>query len=169
MLRKAFQDAVVVDQLLPSNPVERAKRPCVMKEHRARQAEERLTAGPEWVSGDEYVFTTGWGGPVYPDTVSSLIGDLIRAHNVTVGESSVGEPLPHARLHDLRHVHATTSCDAKIDWKALSKRIGHADVAFTMNQYVQTDLEADRRVATTLAELIIGGSLASTEVGDLAR
>ncbi len=54
--------------------------------------------------------------------------------------------------------------DAKIDWKALSRRIGHADVAFTMKQYVQTDLEADRRVATTLAELIIGGSLASTEV-----
>ena len=27
VLRKAFRDAVVVDQLLPSNPVERAKRP----------------------------------------------------------------------------------------------------------------------------------------------
>ena len=48
--------------------------------------------------------------------------------------------------------------DAKIDWKALSHRIGHSDVAFTMKQYVQTDLEADRRVANTLAELIIGGS-----------
>jgi hypothetical protein len=34
-----------------------------------------------------------------------------------------------------------------------------------MKQYVQTDLEADRRVATTLAELIIGGSLASMEIG----
>jgi integrase len=39
---------------------------------------------------------------------SSLIGDLIRAHNVTVGEGGAGELLPHARLHDLRHVHATT-------------------------------------------------------------
>jgi extradiol dioxygenase family protein len=54
--------------------------------------------------------------------------------------------------------------NAKIDWKALSKRIGHADVAFTMKQYVQTDLEADRQVANTLAELIIGGALASFEV-----
>ena len=45
----------------------------------------------------------------------------------------------------------------------LSKRIGHADVAFTMKQYVQTDLEADRQVANTLAQLIIGGSLASIE------
>ena len=35
-----------------------------------------------------------------------------------------------------------------------------------MKQYVQTDLEADRRVANTLAELIIGGSLASVDVLD---
>jgi len=37
-----------------------------------------------------------------------------------------------------------------------------------MKQYVQTDLEADRQVANTLAELIIGGFLASTEVTDEA-
>ena len=37
--------------------------------------------------------------------------------------------------------------------------LGHADVAFTMKQYVQTDLEADREVANTLADLIIGGLL----------
>jgi hypothetical protein len=41
--------------------------------------------------------------------------------------------------------------------------IGHADVAFTMKQYVQTDLDADRQAANMLAELIIGGSLASVE------
>ncbi len=35
-----------------------------------------------------------------------------------------------------------------------------------MKQYVQTDLEADRQVANTLAELIIGGSLASIEIAD---
>jgi hypothetical protein len=33
-----------------------------------------------------------------------------------------------------------------------------------MKQYVQTDLEADRQVANTLAELIIGGSLASVDL-----
>ena len=38
-------------------------------------------------------------------------------------------------------------------------------VAFTMKQYVQADLEADRQVANTLAELIIGGALASLQVG----
>jgi len=35
-----------------------------------------------------------------------------------------------------------------------------------MKQYVQTDLDADRQVANTLAELIIGGSLASIEIAD---
>jgi hypothetical protein len=64
----------------------------------------------------------------------------------------------------VRHSYATAGRDAKIDWKALSRRIGHADVALTMKQYVQTDLEADHRVANTLAELVIGGSLASTEI-----
>ncbi len=85
----------------------------VLKEHRARQAEELLTAGPEWIGDDDYVFTTAWGGPVHPDTVSSLIGDLVRAHNVTVGEAGGGEVLPNARLHDLRHVHATTFCEGR--------------------------------------------------------
>jgi hypothetical protein len=72
--------------------------------------------------------------------------------------------LPEIDLHDVRHSCATAGRDARSDWKALSKRIGHADVAFTMKQYVQTDLKADRQVANTLAELIIGGSLASTAV-----
>jgi hypothetical protein len=66
----------------------------------------------------------------------------------------------------VRHSYATAGRNARIDWKALSKRIGHSDVAFTMKQYVQTDLEADRQVANTLAELIIGGSLASIEIAD---
>jgi hypothetical protein len=68
----------------------------------------------------------------------------------------------------VRHSYATVGRDAKIDWKTLSRRIGHSDVAFTMRQYVQTDLEADRQVANTLAELIIGGSLASIDIGRAA-
>jgi hypothetical protein len=49
---------------------------------------------------------------------------------------------------------------------SLSHRIGHSDVAFTIKQYVQTDLEADRQVVNTLVELIIGCSLASTARGE---
>jgi hypothetical protein len=85
-----------------------------------------------------------------------------------VQEARRGGGLPEIDLHDVRG-YATLGRDAKIDWKALSQRIGHADVAFTMKQYVQTDLEADRQVANTLAELIIGGSLTSFEITGTAR
>ena len=71
-------------------------------------------------------------------------------------------------LHDVRHSYATAGRNAKIDWKALSKRIGHADVAFTTKQYIQTDLEDDREVANTLADLIVGELLATDEVGGQA-
>ena len=52
--------------------------------------------------------------------------------------------------------------------KVLSRRIGHADAAFTPTQYVQTDPEADNRDANALAELIISGSLAPAGVTDMA-
>jgi integrase len=71
---------------------------------------------------------------------------------------------PKISLHDVRSSYATAGRDARIDWKALSSRIGHADVASTMRQHVQGDLEADRQVAATLAELIIRGSLASVDI-----
>ena len=93
------------------------------------------------------------GRPVHPDTITRRFKKLA---------ASAG--LPEIDLHDVRHSYATLGRDAKIDWKALSKRIGHSDVAFTMKQYVQTDLEADRQVANALAELIIGGSLASVDI-----
>jgi integrase len=86
------------------------------------------------------------GRPVHPDTITSRFRKIVE---------SAG--LPKINLHDVRHSYATAGRDVKIDWKALSERIGHSDVAFTMRQYVQTDLEVQRQVATTLAELITGG------------
>jgi len=71
----------------------------VLRQHKANQAAEQLKAGDSWRgTKDGYVFTTGWGEPIYPDTVTSLMTKLIRA----------SKQLPHARLHDLRHLHATT-------------------------------------------------------------
>ena len=76
------------------------------------------------------------------------------------GGRGSAEPGDGARQRRRRR-RLTAGRKARVDWKALSKRVGHSDVAFTMRQYVETDLDADREVANTLAELIIGGSLAS--------
>ena len=61
----------------------------VLREHRARQAEECLAAGPRWTGSDQYVFTTSWGSPIHPDTVSSLMTDLIKTYNAAVRRAAL--------------------------------------------------------------------------------
>jgi integrase len=117
------------------------------------RARERKDFGPDY-HDHGVLFCWENGKPPHPDTITRRFKKLARAAG-----------LPEIDLHDVRHSYATAGRNAKIDWKALSKRIGHADVAFTMKQYVQTDLEADREVANTLADLIIGGLLV-TEIDD---
>jgi integrase len=123
----------------------------VLKAHVAALDREGAEFGPDY---QDYGVLYCWenGKPPHPDTITRRFKRLAAAG------------LPEIDLHDVRHSYATAGRDAKIDWTALSKRIGHADVAFTMKQYVQADLEADRQVANTLAELIIGGALVSTEI-----
>ena len=123
-----------------------------LRAHVERLDQERRELGPDY-QDHGVLFCWGDGRPPHPDTITRRFKKLAAAAG-----------LPEIDLHDVRHSYATAGRDAKIDWKALSHRIGHSDVAFTMKQYVQTDLEADRRVANTLAELIIGGALASTEI-----
>ncbi|GII87696.1 site-specific integrase [Sphaerisporangium siamense] len=81
----------------------------VLKAHKARQEADEDTAGDEWQGDKEpHVFTTGLGRPIYPDTVTQLLRDLVKAYNAPAEGDGPLEPLPFARLHDLRHVHATT-------------------------------------------------------------
>jgi integrase len=123
----------------------------VLKAHVEQLDQERQELGPDYqVYGGLFCWEDG--RPPHPDTITRRFKKLAAAAG-----------LPEIDLHDVRHSYATAGREARIDWKALSQRIGHADVAFTMKQYVQTDLGADRQVANTLAELIIGGSLASVE------
>ena len=54
------------------------------------------------------------GRPPHPDTITWRFKKL-----------AVAAGLPEIDLHDVRHRYATAGRDAKIDWKALSKRMGH--------------------------------------------
>jgi integrase len=119
----------------------------VLRAHVEMLDQEHKDFGPDY-HDDGWLFCWENGKPPHLDTITRRFKKLARAAG-----------LPEIDLHDVRHSYATAGRNAKIDWKALSKRIGHADVAFTMKQYVQTDLEADREVANTLADLIIGGLL----------
>ena len=72
----------------------------VRREHQKAQEAEKAASATSWKGIDDTVFTTAWGGSIYPTTVTGLPRKLIEAHNKTATN-----PLIH--LHDLRHVHAT--------------------------------------------------------------
>jgi integrase len=105
----------------------------VLREHRRRQAEERLAAASNWTDTGGLVFISQWGEPLYPDTVTALMTKLINAYNKTV--RAADQALPHARLHDLHHLHATTLLLAGVPVHVVAARLGHADPAVTLRVY----------------------------------
>ncbi|MET8143463.1 site-specific integrase [Sphaerisporangium sp. NPDC005288] len=126
----------------------------VLWEHQARQEADKAAAGEEW-SGDKdlHVFTTGFGRPIYPDTVTQLIRDLVKAHNAA---QSSAERLPFARLHDLRHVHATTLLLAGVPVHVVAARLGHADPAITLRVYAHVIRSAEASAADVFAQALKG-------------
>jgi integrase len=123
-----------------------------LREHHRRQAEERLAAGSAWTDVDGLVFTTKWGEPLYPDTVTALMTKLINNHNRAV--VAPARALPHARLHDLRHIDATTLLLAGVPVHVVAARLGHADPAVTLRVYSHVLREHGHGVSDVFAQAI---------------
>ncbi len=115
-----------------------------LREHRARQAEERLALGPAYVD-EGLVFAREDGKPIHPERLSKSF----RAHARSAG-------LPPIRLHDLRHGWASHAVAAGVDLRTVSSRLGHADAGFTMRVYAHQIHEAEARAANTVASLLLG-------------
>ena len=57
------------------------------------------------------------------------------------------------RLHDFRHSHATLLVQNHLMINEISRRLGHSNVAITLNTYVHTDFEQEKKVINTLNSL----------------
>ncbi|TQN28325.1 site-specific recombinase XerD [Haloactinospora alba] len=127
----------------------------VLRTHRQQQLQDRLAVGEQWCGAEDYVFTTGWGAPVHPDTVSSLMSSLIRRYNKPgEGRPAPEEPLPSARLHDLRHIHATTLLLSGVPVHVVAARLGHGDPSITLRVYAHVIDEQGASVADTFARVL---------------
>jgi integrase len=127
----------------------------VLRQRMMDQAAEQLRAGDSWRGiKDGCVFTTGWGGQIYPDTVTSLMSKLIRAHNEPAQEPRQKDQLPHARLHDLRHLHATTLLLSGVPVHVVAARLGHADPAITLRVYAHVIRSAEAAAADIFAQAV---------------
>ncbi|MFH1330244.1 MAG: tyrosine-type recombinase/integrase [Actinomycetota bacterium] len=114
----------------------------ILRDHRVKQNERRLLAGPLWTDHD-LVFCRNDGGPIHPDYLSKLLVRLVAASG-----------LPRIRLHDLRHTHATLALAAGIHPKAVGERLGHADTSITLDTYSHVIPALQESAAETVARLV---------------
>ena len=62
--------------------------------------------------------------------------------------------LPHVRLHDLRHSHATAALSAGIHVKVVSERLGHSNIRQTLDTYSHVIPALHETAAEQIAALV---------------
>jgi integrase len=95
----------------------------VLRDHRKRQSEQRMKLGAGRLPADALVFSRLDGGPLSPNALSK---EWAKA------AASIGVK---ATLHAARHTHVSFLIDAGINVVKISRRVGHADIATTLNVY----------------------------------
>ena len=113
-----------------------------LREHKARQAQQRLLLGPAWHDND-LVFLSGVGTPINPN-------NLTRAYERWVAQADV----PRICIHDQRHTHASLMLQMGTDIKVVSERLGHARTSTTVDIYhhvtSRQHVEAGDRIGAAL-------------------
>jgi integrase len=122
-----------------------ARTATALRDHRRRQAEERLAAGELWDVTTDLVFTDEVGGPLHPDGFTRSFIRLARAAG-----------LPRIRLHDLRHSYATLALQSGVHPKVVSERLGHATVGITLDLYSHVVEGLDAEAADAVADRLFG-------------
>jgi integrase len=102
-----------------------------LKHHQKAQLEHRVKLGPAYENND-LVFPNEWGRPLHPNS-------FVYRFKAAIKEAD----LPYIRPHDLRHTSATLMLRQGTHMKIVQERLGHSDIAMTMDLYshVAPDLQ----------------------------
>jgi integrase len=95
----------------------------LLGQHKALQQAQRIILGKP-LNESDLVFAYPDGRPLDAGVVSHGFGKML---------TKAG--LPHIRFHDLRHTHATLLLKRDIHPKIVSERLGHANIAITLDTY----------------------------------
>jgi integrase len=114
-----------------------------LRRHRVRQLEYRLSIGDAYKDRG-YVFVNETGGYVHPNTLYRRFRDLIARAGV-----------PTIRFHDLRHTSATLLLAEGVHGKIVQERLGHANIAMTLDLYSHVSADMQRNAADTLEARIM--------------
>jgi integrase len=117
----------------------------VLRSHRAAQNEERLRLGPLWQDLD-LVFPAPDGRPQYRQA-------FFRDYRRIVNKSGIEQP-GSVNWHTLRHTAGSLWILHGVDIFTVSRRLGHASAAFTMDVYAHLLKGQQREAAVALDHLI---------------
>ena len=117
-----------------------------LRQHRARQAEEKLRLGAGY--GDRgLVFAQEDGRPIDPRTMNRYFTQALKRSG-----------LPAIRLHDARHTYATWMLQTGVPMKVVSDQLGHSSITMTADVYSHVTREVAQQAAATLdAAFTTGG------------
>jgi integrase len=118
----------------------------VLRSHRRRQRERALALGTR-LAADALLFGDPAGRPWRPDVCTNRFGRL---------RARLG--LDRVRLHDLRHFVASVLGDGGVPIATISSRLGHGEIATTLNLYTHALPATDQRAAAYLGSLLTGGT-----------
>lgn len=124
-----------------------------LRVHWRTQQEQRLALGIGKSPPDSPVLATLDGGHMTPASLN---------HHWPRAMREIG--MPRAGLHSLRHTHASMLIAAGVDVLTISRRLGHASPAITLNVYGHLIHGTDDRAAQ-----IIDARLGSSSVAETAK
>ncbi|MCI9450448.1 MAG: site-specific integrase [Clostridiales bacterium] len=114
----------------------------LLKKYKRWQLEQKFSVGDRWEESDR-LFTSWNGKPIHPDTVTDWFSKFIKRSG-----------LPYVTLHSLRHTNATLMIAEGTDVCTVSRRLGHANTATTLNIYAHALKSKDREAANTLDNVL---------------
>jgi integrase len=113
-----------------------------LKRHRVRQLEYRLAVGDAY-RDHGYIFVNETGGFIHPNVLYRRFRGLTARAGV-----------PVIRFHDLRHTSATLLLAEGVHGKIVQERLGHANIAMTLDLYSHVTADMQRDAADRLDALI---------------
>lgn len=115
----------------------------VLRDHRKRQLEEKVLAGPHWQEHG-FVFTSPAGTPL----------DGQNFYNRCFKPMLIKAGLPDIRFHDLRHSCASLLLAQGVSPRVIMETLGHSQISLTMNTYSHVMPFLMREAAEKMDEML---------------
>ncbi len=114
----------------------------ILKEHKAKQDEERRKLGSKWFECDR-LFVTSDGHPMHNNTTYHWLKKFCAKNN-----------FPFRDIHSLRHFYASALINEGIDVATVSSALGHSAISTTTSIYLHAFQDANARASEAIANVL---------------